>query len=67
LDRDGVRCTGDFAAGLLLESWAELSDAVFLSAWDFGEAPDVLEPDDDSSDDDESEPRVHSDTDDDDA
>jgi hypothetical protein len=62
----GVGCTREFAAGLLLESWAELSDSVFLSSWNFDETPDQLEPDDVSADDDEFELRVHSESDDDD-
>jgi hypothetical protein len=39
---------------------------VFLSAWNFGETPDELEPDDDSSHDDGFEPRANSESDDDD-
>jgi hypothetical protein len=62
----GIRCARDFGAGLLLEPWAELSDAVFLSAWNFDETLDEPEPDDDSSDDNEFELRVHWESDDDD-
>jgi hypothetical protein len=47
----GIQCTKDLGAGLFPESWAELSDAVFLSVWNFHETPAELEPDDDSSDD----------------
>jgi hypothetical protein len=38
---------------------------VFLSAWNFDETPDELEPDDDSSDDDQFQLRVHPESDDD--
>jgi hypothetical protein len=43
----------------------ELSGAVFLPVWEFGEAPNALQSDDDSSDADELELCVHSDPDDD--
>jgi hypothetical protein len=36
----------ELAAGLLLESWVELSDTVLLSAWNFEETPDEVELDD---------------------
>jgi hypothetical protein len=37
---------------------------MFLSAWNFDETPDELEPDDNSSDDDQFDLRVHSESDD---
>jgi hypothetical protein len=49
----GIQYTLELAVGLLLASLIELSDAVFLSTWNFDETPDKLEADDDSSDGDE--------------
>jgi hypothetical protein len=64
-DTHELGCTRELAAGLLLDSWAELSDSVFFSSWNFDESPDELEPDDDSTDDDEFELQLHSERDDD--
>jgi hypothetical protein len=63
-ENHGIRCTQELAAGVLLESWAQLSGAVFLLVWNFNGTLNELEPDDDSSDDGKFELRLHSENDD---
>jgi hypothetical protein len=40
MEHYGGKCTKAIAAELLLQSWAELSDSVFIAAWDYEETPD---------------------------
>jgi hypothetical protein len=39
MEHYGGKCTKAIAAELLLQSWAELSDSVFIAAWDYEETP----------------------------
>jgi hypothetical protein len=40
MEHYGGKCTKAIAAELLFQSWAELSDSVFIAAWDYEETPD---------------------------
>jgi hypothetical protein len=40
MEHYGGKCTKAIVAALLLQSWAELSDSVFIAAWHYEETPD---------------------------